>query len=234
IPFAMGVVEEPGKSEIREHLARGCESCTAGIREARRMAFALGASAGSSEPSRRLRSRVLAAAGAETAPRWHWRTAWQAAAAVAVLALAVVAYQAGRERSETASLRSRAERSGAEAATLREALAFLQASDTRDVSFGQGAPAPPRGRVFYNRSGVLLLASNLPSPPTGKAYEMWIIPKGGKPAPAGLFASGSSGTALHLYRPPAPVSTTDTVAVTLEAATGADAPTSQPLFAVTL
>ena len=79
-----------------------------------------------------------------------------------------------------------------------------------------------------------MIASNLPAPPAGKAYEMWIIPKGGKPAPAGLFSSTVQGTALHLFNPQARLSETDTVAVTLEVAAGVDAPTSQPVIAVSL
>ena len=33
VPFAMGVLAEPENTEIREHLDRGCEACTPGVRE---------------------------------------------------------------------------------------------------------------------------------------------------------------------------------------------------------
>jgi hypothetical protein len=89
-------------------------------------------------------------------------------------------------------MRAAIARSGMEAATLRQALDFIQAPDTRQINFGQGQPAPPRGLVFVNPSGVLLMASRLPASPPGKTYEMWII-RGGSPRAAGLFASDGQG-----------------------------------------
>ena len=83
--------------------------------------------------------------------------------------------------------------------------------------------------MFVNPSqGVLLIASNLPPAPSGKAYEMWII-KGGKAKAAGMFQSAPDGTAMHIQRGAA--ENTDAVAVTLEDEAGADQPTSTPLFA---
>ena len=79
--------------------------------------------------------------------------------------------------------------------------------------------------------GVLLIASNLPPAPSGKIYEMWVIPKGGKPLRAGVFQSQSDGTAMHIQRGPVDVSATGAVAVTLENEGGADVPT-MPLLAV--
>ncbi len=232
--YAMGVLEEPEKAELRAHLERGCENCAAGLREARRWAAAMGASVEGPEPSRDLRNRVLAVAGAAPEKKARWWAVWLAPAAVALVAAGVIVYQARQKDAEIAQVREQLNRSGAEAAGLRAALALLQAPETREVTFGQGAPAPPRGRVFFNPSSVLLIASNLPAPPPGKAYEMWIIPKGGKPVPAGLFSSNAQGAAYHFYRAPGPLSETDTVAVTLEIAAGVDAPTSQPVIGVQL
>ena len=79
-------------------------------------------------------------------------------------------------------------------------------------------------------SGVLLIATNLPPAPAGKAYEMWIIPKGAKPVPAGMFQSQADGTAMHVQRGPVDVNGV-TIAVTLEDEAGAAQPTSAILFA---
>jgi anti-sigma-K factor RskA len=76
--------------------------------------------------------------------------------------------------------------------------------------------------------GVLLIASNLPALPLGKAYEMWVIPKGGVPRPAGLFQSGPQGTAMHILT--GTVDSNVTLAVTVEPAAGSQAPTSNVLF----
>jgi len=230
--YAMGVLEEPEKAELRAHLERGCEVCNKGIREARHFAASLGASTEGPEPPRHLRARVLALAGPVPGLRWQWRSAWQAAAAVALLA-AIILYQNLRAGAEIAGVRRQLNQSTLEAVSLRSALALLQAPETREVTFGQAAPAPPRGRVFFTPSAVLLVASNLPAPPAGKTYEMWII-RGGRPAPAGLFSSTPQGAALYFYTASTPLLPNDTVAVTLEIAGGVAAPTSQPVIAVQL
>jgi anti-sigma-K factor RskA len=85
--------------------------------------------------------------------------------------------------------------------------------------------------VFVSPSqGLVLVANNLPKPAAGKAYEMWVIPKGGKPVPAGMFQSTAEGSAVHVQRGKVDPSA-ELVAVTLESEGGADAPTSRPLFA---
>lgn len=230
--FALGLLKEPEKSELSAHLARGCEACTSGIREARQLAHGIGASVEGPGPSRALRERILAAAGGASEPRWHWRTAWLTGAAVMASAAGVLLYQNHQQDRALSLLSDQLQRGQAETASLRAALDLLRAPETREVTFGPGAPA--RGRVFYGPSSVLLIAANLPAPPAGKTYEMWIIPKGGKPASAGLFASNQAGAALHFYNSAGPLPPGATVAVTLEIAAGVDAPTSQPVIAVAL
>jgi hypothetical protein len=227
--YALGTLEEPERSELRAHLERGCDNCTAGLKEACLMAYGLGAAAEGPEPPRRLKLRILAAAGAAPQKRWSWFTAWVTAAASTLVALGLLIYQKQNFREDERRMRVETLRSNTEAAALREALALIQAPDTREVTFGQGQPTPPRGRVFVHPTGVLLVASHLPAPPEGKTYEMWII-HGGKPARAGLFRSDEQGNAIHLYHPPSAVAPSDIVAVTLENAAGVDAPTSTPII----
>jgi hypothetical protein len=122
-----------------------------------------------------------------------------------------------------------------ELARLNEAFAILNQPDAKQVVFGGAAPQPPRGRVFLDpKRGVLLLASNLPPAPAGKIYEMWVIPKGGAPVPAGLFQSSADGTALHLLPGPVNLAGTAAVAVTVEVAAGATVPNLPPVFAAAL
>jgi hypothetical protein len=231
--YALGVLEEPERSEVRTHLGRGCEACLAGLREARALAFAMGSSVDGPSAPRRLRGRILAAAGGVPERRWNWLTAWVAAGGTALVAAGLMLYQARGFRAELAEAQIEIGRSGAAAAAMRQAFDLIQAPETREVTFGVGQPAPPRGRVFFHPSGVLLIASRLPAPPPGKTYEMWII-RGGKPAAAGLFSSNPSGNAIHLYRPPTPPAESDVVAVTLEAAGGVAAPTSTPIIVAPL
>jgi len=204
------------------------------VREACGIASALGAGIEGPDPPKGLRSRILDGVGGRSSSFFN---AWTAAAATAAVMIAVgigiYSYEQRGFREQVAQLQAVAQRSSSDAAFMREAIDLLQAPETRAVVFGEGQPTPPRGKVFFQRSGVLLIASHLPPPPAGKTYEMWVI-RAGKPTPAGLFASDAQGTAIHLYRPATSPQTSDIVAVTLEPAGGAPLPTSTPVIAVPL
>jgi anti-sigma factor RsiW len=75
-----------------------------------------------------------------------------------------------------------------------------------------------------------LTVTGLPAAPAGKAYEIWVINGKAAPRPAGLFAGGGK-TVVRLTRP---VLVGSTVAVTLERAGGARAPTSAVLLSTRL
>jgi hypothetical protein len=164
-----------------------------------------------------------------------WAPLW-GVVAVASLAMALFAasFFRGRERDLAQQLGRAREQLRAQTLELtafNEALAILKRPDTAVVSFGQTGSPAPAGKVFVNPSqGVLLLASNLPAPPSGKLYEMWLVPRRGMPSAEGLFQPAMDETALHLGRGPVDIGATAAVTVTLENAAGASQPTSQPLL----
>ena len=136
---------------------------------------------------------------------------------------------------ETTLLRAEVARRTGEVARLTEAFAILSGPNTTEASFGGQQPRPPQGKVFVNPSrGVLLIASNLPRTPADKIYEMWIIRKGAKPVPAGLFQSESDGNAMHIRPGMVDMASTAAVAVTVENQAGADQPTTAPLIVAAL
>jgi anti-sigma-K factor RskA len=97
------------------------------------------------------------------------------------------------------------------------AVALNKSSDTSVVT----------ALVSRNSFGnVTLSVSGLSTAPQGKTYEAWVIPKGKAPIPAGLFSGGGSAT-VHLR---GTVPQNAIVAVTIERAGGARAPTSSPIF----
>ena len=233
--YALGLADEAQAAELREHLGRGCATCAAGVRSARDLVTMLGASAPPMSPRPELRRRIMAAVGVEPRRGWGWTPLW---IAVSALSLVTAFYFYGRDRDnalQTAKFQQQAREQAIELTRLNEGLAILNQPDTRQAAFGAGAKAPPRGRVFVNpKSGVLLIASNLPTAPAGKIYEMWLIPKRGNPVPAGLFQSDAQATAMHVQRTAVDVAATQAVAVTLEVEGGAPQPTSQPLIVAEL
>ena len=235
--FAIGVADEPERSEIRTHLNRRCDECTTGVRRALEMAGMIGTSAPQAQPSAKLRRRILVSAGVEQVG-FRWTPVW---ATVAVLSLAAAVYfcvaanrDAGEAQRLQAEIRAQSDEMRAqrtEITRLTEAFAILNGPDTKEAVFGGARPQPPRGKVFLNPSqGVLLIASNLPPAPAGKLYEMWVIPKGAKPVAAGMFQSQQDGSAMHVRRGAVDIPSTNAVAVTVENEAGADQPTSDPLI----
>jgi hypothetical protein len=227
--YAMGVAEEPARGEIREHLERRCEVCMAEIQRAKRIAAMIGVSAPDRAPSPKLRKRILASTGYEQ--RSYGLAPWFGA--LAALALVAAFYFGARERSymqDVEKLRVEMRQRDIELTRLTEIMTILNGPQTREVNFTAG----PRGKVYVNpRAGIVMMATNLPPAPAGKAYEMWTIPKGAgaKPVPAGMFQSLADGTATHVLSGPVDVDTLGIVAVTLEDAAGAPAPTTTPIIA---
>lgn len=225
--YALGLAGQPEGAEIREHLNRGCDACGAGVKRALETAALVGASAPPAQPSARLRQRILASVGSEERRSSGWLL-W----ASAVAALLVIALYLG---TTTFTDSQRAVRQTAEIVRLREAFAILSGPNMTEASFGGQQPMPPQGKVFVSPArGVLLVASDLPPTPSDKIYEMWIIRKGAKPMPAGLFRSKADGSAMHVRMGTVDMASTAAVAVTVENAAGADEPTTTPMFVAAL
>jgi anti-sigma-K factor RskA len=225
--YAIGVAEEPEREEIRAHLARGCEVCMSEMRRAKQITAMLGTSAPAAAPSAKLRKRILASAGFEE-QRGYGLAPWLGT--LAALCLVAAFYFASRERGymeQMVNLRAQMRQQTIELTRLTEIMTIMNGPNTREVGFGAG----PKGKVFVNpSSGVVMMATNLPPAPAGKAYEMWIIPKGANPVPAGMFQSGPDGAATHVWNGPVDIAALGAVAVTLEDAAGAAQPTSTPLI----
>lgn len=224
--YSLGLLDGEETREIEEHLGRSCAVCRKNIKDALAVNAILLSQAPEVVPPSRLRRRVMASVGRERAG-WGWLAALAAACAL-VAALWLSLEKRTTDRG-LADARRTLQQTVAERDRLEQAFGFLNQPETRQINFGQGKPATPRGNFFLNpRMGVLLIASNLQTLPPGKAYEMWVIPKGGKPIPAGLFQSGAQGTAM-LIRPGA-VDSNVTLAVTIEPEAGSPSPTADVLF----
>lgn len=233
--YALGLLDEPELSELQAHLAREGDACIVGVRRARELMTSLGGSVPLADPPAHLRAKVLAQFGSPPQRAWSWTPVWIAVSAALTVAVVWVDLDRRQQTRAIAAVQVEVQRKNAELARLNEALALMNDPAVKEVTFGAGAPAPPKGRVFVHpQQGVLLLAYNLPPAPAGKIYEMWVIPKGGSPVAAGLFQSEADGTALYMRRGAVDVATTGAVAVTLEAAGGATAPTSTPIIVAAL
>lgn len=231
--YALGLSEGAEREELEAHLGRKCPQCGPGVSAALETVTAMALLAEPETPPARLRRRVMAAVGVEVETRgwFSWQVLLPAAVALGALLLWVQSRsQLDERQTELAQARAQVAQQAEELGQLRPVLAFLNQPDTKLVNFGAGAPAPPKGSILVNpRTGVLVMASNLPVLGPDRTYQLWLIPKGGAPQPAGLFRSAANGTALY-SRPGAVAADTAAVAVSVEPVAGSTAPTTTPII----
>lgn len=91
---------------------------------------------------------------------------------------------------------------------------------------------PPGIQVFRDklRNRLIIHAFRLTPAPAGRAYQLWILPKGGNPIPSRVFNSEADGHALaEGIEVPADI-VVDGFAITQEPASGSPQPTSPILL----
>ena len=230
--YALGIAEPSDKSEIERHLSAGCTACEEQLQAARATNAMFLSQAESHNPPARLKGRIMASVGVQKSS-WGWLGALATAAM-----MGVALWLGNQERTRTnelADARLLIQQAESQRDRLSLAIAMLNQPETQQVSFGKNLPQPPRGNVFVNpKLGVLLVASNLPKIDVGKTFEMWVIPKGSAPRPAGLFQSTGDGTAVHFLAGPVDPSMLGAVAISVEPVAGSAAPTTTPIVVAAL
>ena len=91
-----------------------------------------------------------------------------------------------------------------------------------------GQPAAPQAsaRAFWSRSrGLVFTASNLPAPPPGRAYQLWVLTAQPAPISAGMLKLDANGRATEMIDTPQDLPRPVAMAVTLEPEAGVLAPT---------
>ncbi len=220
--WALGIAEEPARSEIAAHLARECPDCVAGVRSAMATAAAMSGAVKETDPPKRLRRRITAMVEPESR-RIFVFLPWAVSALLAV-ALLSVAVTARREPGSPTT------QSG-DTTKLAEALSILNDPVAKDVTFGDPTA---RGRVFVSPRGVVLIAAHLPKLDANRTFELWLLPTTGNPVPAGTFhgepipsASNDAGV-VYVYQ--GQTTNTAAVAVTVEPEGGSPQPTTTPFI----
>ncbi|MGD1073754.1 MAG: anti-sigma factor [Bryobacteraceae bacterium] len=217
--WALGIAEDPERTEIAEHLARNCSECVRGVRSAMAMVTAMSSTVPSVEPPKHLRDRVVGMVERGAKKRFLGFLLPWAAYAVMAIVLLVVVLPGRRQNPDTAKL--------------AEALSILNDPTAKQVTFGETAQ-PSRGRVFVSGGkGVLFIGASLPSIAPNKTFELWVIPAKGNPVPAGTFHGEADATAVYVR--PGPVQgDAAAVAVTVEPEGGSPQPTTTPFLVIKL
>jgi anti-sigma-K factor RskA len=216
-PYALHAVSDAERATIDRQLAAAPPAVAEAFREevrAVRETMTTVSAATAAEPPTHLRAAVLAAVQSDVGRRSRWRTALLAAAAAIVVGVAAFGAGIALRPSPTPSMTQQ----------------IMAASDVRTVSGQLGGGT---ATVVFSRgmnAGVLIM-NNVPPPPPGTVYQMWLI--GDK----GPTSAGTMDTAAV-----AP-STTDTLtdlghssalAFTVEPGNGSPQPTGKILAKLSL
>jgi anti-sigma-K factor RskA len=234
---ALGSLSGDERMALEKHL-QDCAACRRELDLLRGdMAF-LALSTTGPVPPARSRKRLSDAIAAEPRrARRKMRHSWALApwAVAAVLALVVLGFWRSNThlRNTLAGLRHQYMEENIQLQQARDVVSTLTATDAMRVTLvAAKTPPQPQGKAIYvrDRSSLVFLATNLPSLPTGKTYELWLIPTTGAPVPAGLFKPDAHGSATVLNPPLPPRAEAKAFAITVEPEQGSRAPTSQPIM----
>jgi anti-sigma-K factor RskA len=227
--YALGALDGDSLAELREHLARQCENCTPGVRQAEGVVARMAVTAAPVEPSKRLRKRVIAMVNPQAGGSL-WTKALVLVTALSVFFAVHIWMNHDKMHHEFFDVwMPKYDHLQAENTRLNETLALLEDPAAKEVTFGKGA----RGRVVISpKHGVAFSGQNMAALAPGKTYEMWIIPKGGKPVPAGTFEPAADGSALHVQAGAVDIASTAAVAVSIEQQGGVASPTADQIIIV--
>ena len=255
--YALGQLSQDERRDVETHV-RECEVCAAALRELTLVMEGLAHVPDAVTPPPALRQRVLSTLAllpqeaqrpfAEsnivpppakpTPTRRGVHPGWLAAAALVILGFGALLYFANSTRrllvddlqeaqAEAADLRRRLDQYVTQADL---AVSILTAGDMQPIAMaGRENATASIARAYWSPTrGLLIVTDNLPVPPPGRIYQVWVI-GGDKPVSAGLLGEQGSGRGMLIAPPPAGVPAgTVMVAVTDEPPGGLAAPTGTP------
>jgi len=211
--YALGALEGDEKQAIETHVA-ACAQCGRKLAEARgRIALlALAAPPVSPPPGvkeqllRRIHSEDAGSVAAGVAgksagahargffPNW-WSAALAPLAVAAALAAIFLWTENAQLHEQLNSMQASLGQQKNELQEAREEAEMFESADTRMVTLAPMPGHPMAARVLYNaKMGMVMCDVQAPMPPPKMAYQLWLVPKDGKPISAGVFNPAHPGS----------------------------------------
>ena len=230
---ALSALDAAEAQALNEHL-ENCAECRKELDEWQATAAALAFGANAAEPSPKVRERILDEVRKDlsepnvvpfrSTPRNLWSSFGSLGAmAAAVLFTALIVGIVVLWRQNNA-MQTKLEQSQAFVQLVTSPGARV--AELKSSAVGGGATAT----VAYDNTGhAMLVATNLPSLPQGKAYQLWFIVGNKPPMPGKTFAPDSTGQGVTEEQMPREALNSPVFAVTVEPAGGVPAPTG-PIY----
>lgn len=236
---AVGAATADEARSLAAH-AESCEACRRARDEYAEAATLLARGLDPVPPPADLRERIagIAEPSSVVAAEHRYSPWWLATAATLFLALwgwREIGIRVARERIATqqAEIRGLSEERTRLAAQ-NEKLASIASAETRTIALaGQEMSPSASARVFLDptRRRAIIFFYNMPSNPTDKSYQLWII-RGDQPKPqsAGVFDVTASGNATISIDNLPVMTEIRALAVTMEPRGGAAQPTEKKFY----
>src|SRR5438067_424152 len=204
--YAAGAMTGAERAEYARHLEDDqCGVCRAEVTELQSAISMLALSAPSAAPSAAVRRRLMEQARS-VAPRKsrsslpflrRWAEVIMGTAAVSAIVIAMAANRANNELKHlTDVLVSRIAQLEVQVVKNQNYVAMLTSAEVRVVPLaGQGLNVQASAKIFWDQPNKrwLMYVRNLPPVPADKSYELWFVPKSGKPMKAVVFNTESNG-----------------------------------------
>lgn len=236
----LGMLEGSERREIEELLNSEDPAALSALASARECLGALGESADPSLPPPTLKQQMFEqieepAPGAAAAPptptvrvpKWA-ALGWAVAAAMVAFVLVSNQRSSDLERAlevieqQQASLEQTNDR-------YQKLFEILAAPGTRSIELEAAGRAEIR--AFWNdQTGLAVTAEGLEAPERGRAFQLWAIPNEGAPVSVEIFRPDENDRALIFAQPTISSAESQALAITEEAAEGAEQPTSDPIW----
>ncbi|HEX4311817.1 MAG TPA: anti-sigma factor [Acidobacteriaceae bacterium] len=221
--YALGALDGEERLELEAHV-RSCDSCAREVDAARQRVALLALAAPAAAPPARVKDALMRKVRADRVPETHramrepektrgfglgWLAPMFGVATVVFAGLAVVfwtrdARDLERIHALEGQLAEVQTRSQQIARASGEANELLEWPGTRRVAL-MPQPGMPKGRagVLYNREmGMVACAGWLPAPPSGKSYQLWLVPAQGSPMSLHVFGSGEWDKPMAMHVSP--------------------------------
>jgi anti-sigma-K factor RskA len=234
--YALGALDGEDKQALEAHL-RDCPHCQQQLAAARQRTALMGLAAPPATPRPQVKAALMDKVRAEKQfpaaqatplkirkKRWGLRFSLGFGLATALLAFATYEF-AKQDFDRGKQLQQLQAQLSQDAASLQAMGQVTGAPDSAQITLLQQPNQPPgQARMLYNaRMGLGVYSGQIAPPPSGKSYQLWLVPASGSPVSAGLVDANQQNGAVVVRL--APGLAPKAFAVTLEPYGGRPQPT---------